>query len=99
MNRWSTPGEASAYETGYIEGMADAKQWIPVTERLPNPFEGVLITVKERWNDTDKWEYHTDVGSFCVDGEWETYNDWNEGQDLHIVAWMPLPKPYEKENL
>lgn len=24
MNRWSTPGEAYAYETGYIEGRADA---------------------------------------------------------------------------
>lgn len=24
MSRWSTPGEAYAYETGYIEGRADA---------------------------------------------------------------------------
>lgn len=24
MNRWSTPGEAYAYETGYIKGRADA---------------------------------------------------------------------------
>lgn len=33
MKRWSTPGEAHAYETGYIEGMADAKLWIPVKTR------------------------------------------------------------------
>ena len=26
MSRWSTPGEAHAYETGYIEGMDDAKK-------------------------------------------------------------------------
>ena len=26
-SRWSTPGEAHAYESGYIEGREDARQW------------------------------------------------------------------------
>ena len=33
MMRWTTPGEAHAYEVGYVEGMADARQWIPVKTR------------------------------------------------------------------
>lgn len=37
MSRWSTPGEAYAYETGYIEGSADAREnvhgkWVPGKE-------------------------------------------------------------------
>lgn len=61
--------------------------WIPVSERLPASDEDVLVTNgKEMYigwiNPTDKcWR---------VDSEGEYFmND--------IVAWQPLPKPYEEK--
>ena len=38
MNRWTTVGEAFAYEKGYIEGRADAiqQQWISCSEMMPD---------------------------------------------------------------
>lgn len=26
----------------------------------------------------------------------ETTNDWDEGQPLEIIAWIPLPEPYKE---
>ena len=32
--------------------------------------------------------------------EWETWNDWYEGQnEYEIVAWQPLPTPYQEKHL
>lgn len=57
--------------------------WIPVSERLPE--EGQVdgyIPVDEK--------YSPDGGYF------DTNNDWIEGQPCEVLAWMPLPAPYEE---
>lgn len=57
--------------------------WIPVSERLPKPYEQVLRTVKSiGWNGT--FHIHVDLGSICP-------------IDTDVIAWMPLPKPYEPQ--
>ena len=67
--------------------------WIPVTERLPNRDELVLVTYKT----TDKIQIrlcmYFDDGS---ENPWWSYIDacclWNNT----ILAWMPLPEPYKE---
>ena len=64
--------------------------WIPVTERLPNRDELVLVTYKT----TSKIHLckYLDDGS---ENSWWSYIDdccaWNNV----ILAWMPLPEPYK----
>jgi hypothetical protein len=58
-------------------------KWIPVSERLPKPYEQVLRTVKSiGWNGTSN--IYVDLGSICP-------------IDTDVIAWMPLPKPYKGE--
>lgn len=97
MSRWSTPGEAYAYETGYIEGMADAKekQWIPVTERLPEPNE-----IEEN-GCLRHYLTQNDYGDMMVCSwngfKWEQIYQL-EPTDDEIIAWMPLPEPWKGED-
>jgi len=84
---------------------ADVPHWIPCSERLPERIingdvetvQEFFVTVKERWPGGE-WKYYTDVAEFpgdYIDDVWQTYNDWKEGQEVHVIAWMPLPEPYK----
>lgn len=64
----------------------EAPQWIPCSERLPTEEEqdinlGVLVTLGNGYKGMDFDWYH--------DGRWY---DWGD----RVIAWMPLPKPYEE---
>lgn len=52
-------------------------QWIPVSEKLPDALESVLVTSTHG---------HVYI-SYIVHGEFEYGGE--------VIAWMPLPKPYE----
>ena len=61
-------------------------QWIPVSEKLPEKDELVLVTV---WNDvTIAWRNR--------DGEWESEGFYYAKGD--VTAWMPLPEPWRPGN-
>ena len=80
-------------------------KWIPVTERLPGYRGCYIVALKYKYDFEKEFNYDTDVAIFnfgydCeyIDGQWNTYTDWDEGQqDLHVTHWMPLPEP-PKEN-
>lgn len=60
-------------------------RWIPVSERLPERIDFYLISdEKETWLslwDGKEWASVTNLG-LKIDG---------------VLAWMPLPEPYEEE--
>lgn len=68
----------------------DVPHWIPVTERLPNEGEYVLVT--EKWYGY-VWMWRLKY----IDDEptWEI-NGYNVDID-EAVAWMPLPNGYKEE--
>ena len=76
------------------EFFGDGISWIPVSERLPDIGDTYLVTVM-----VGK-EICTDVadsfGSY-IDGFWNTFNDWIEDEECHVIAWMPLPPAYQGE--
>ena len=85
MNRWTSVGEAAAYEKGYIEGRADAsqQQWIPCSERLPTENDSYLV-----------WMPFAREGHHITVAEW--YDSYWNIKTL-ITAWMPLPEPWEEK--
>lgn len=74
--------------------------WIPVTERLPEVVDTYLVVVKCKYDWEKEYEIATDVATYnpyekaYIDDCWNTYIDWDEGQQyIHVTHWMPLPEP------
>ena len=62
--------------------------WIPVSERLPNiknRTEKYLVTLKDK-------TVCDAMFTECAGEHW-----WNYNYD-DVIAWMPLPEPYEAES-
>ena len=86
------------FEEDAVHAVIDAlPHWIPVTERLPEYGVDCIVTVKQKYTWQTDWEYFVDLGwrGDYIDGAWDTANDWDEGQETHISAWMPLPEPFK----
>ena len=70
-------------------------EWIPVTDRLPEDDELVLVTVNDKHNNLT-FENALMTGCYCCAEGWilEGYIDW---VDPNVTAWMPLPEPMRSE--
>jgi hypothetical protein len=66
------------------------QKWIPVTERLPNNREDVLVVAfwHERWN--VQWGWYAPNGKVWHIGLMEE-------TDYPVSHWMPLPEPPKGE--
>lgn len=84
-----------AYLKGYIDGKAEAMQWIPCSERLPED-ENIMY-----------WTTHED-GSVVMHGftkkngfifNWEVDDLEKRKRQGDVIAWKPisLPEPYKEE--
>lgn len=76
------------------------KQWISVKDRLPEESAIYLVVVKEKYVFESQWNYHVDAASNYgdyIDDYWDTFIDWDEGQEVHVTHWMPLPKLPKEE--
>lgn len=71
--------------------------WIPATERLPEDMQKVLIWFEYyRYGDFNCMYQTYGFGHVC-DGKWSPFINGETGwQDYNIIAWQPLPEPYEK---
>ena len=67
------------------------RQWIPCSERLPEP---IAPSQRREWFITSN--QYGGVTLTCYEFEASPFKEgWQT--DMTILAWMPLPKPYEAE--
>ena len=65
-----------------LNNLSSAQQWIPVTKRLPDS-DDVVLTCYEDGSISTNWVgVHDNIREWVYDKE-------------HVVAWMPLPMPWE----
>ena len=85
------------YERAYQRGKADAQQWTPCSERLPEEeSKSYWICTDDGYQCQCRW---TNVNRFwtnlTTDWHWHTME---VPQYSKVVAWMPLPEPYKAES-
>ena len=79
---------ATEYLRNRIKAIPSADKWIPVSERLPE--ENVEVLVTTEWGSITIAERYSANDYFINDGATNADED-------EIIAWMPLPKPYEPQ--
>ena len=69
-------------------------QWIPISERLPEEEEYILLSFANYTGlDIGRYEHDGENDKFYPGGDEETYAHYG----LIVNAWMPLPEPYREE--
>ena len=66
-------------------------KWIPVSERLPEDEQEILFSTKTGRVHSGK--YHDDDSA----NQWYSHKDKCRAWNNVVIAWMPLPQPYEPQ--
>lgn len=76
-----------------VSSQPKVDEWIPVEERMPNYLQKVLVTYIGYF---DGKRHCDDVAYREISGQWMwALDDTHVG--VEIIAWMPLPEPYQGE--
>ena len=71
-------------------------RWIPVSEKLPNSDDEVLC-----WYEYYHWSQEKVLPEYGIGRFFKEMKLWigevSSGKDVRVIAWMPLPKPYEPQ--
>lgn len=75
--------------------LEELDRWIPVAERLPDEYQGVLCIVDGQPAENITLEGAYQIGEWDGCGGW-IIEEWPEWEDAKVSWWRPLPGPPEK---
>ena len=78
-----------------IKYLPSAYRWIPCSERLPEEHGEYFII----WTTSYQELPLIGIAGYEVSGEWVLDNYIEEYPNVKVVAWMPLPEPYQEESV
>jgi len=75
-------------------------EWVPVTERTPEPFQSVLVTFEHTKYATRIPQRVVTVGIGFYNGKkWsQAISALQSYKDTRVIAWMELPEIYKEED-
>lgn len=76
-----------------VQSQPKVGEWIPCSERLPERYCHCLVTRRNEYEDGFDTDVREDV-YLELEGVWDWHSKF-EGLHDEIIAWMPLPEPYE----
>lgn len=89
-----TPKEVMQYRK-----QAESNGWIPCNERLPEDGRDVLVWFEYFRYGTYNRLFQTTGISYTHHGKWSGQVNGESGwHQLSIIAWQPLPKPYQRRS-
>ena len=107
-----TPMDAEIYANDFIAHGVTVHEWIPVTERLPDQEQDVILCTREietygKHHEKKKIYRNIYMGYFDGD-EWLTsychgceyifrMNEKYPNETIEVTHWMPLPEPPKGE--
>lgn len=74
----------------YFGKQSKIGEWIPCSEKLPEPGERYLVSAIWQGEDSEIRRVYDAV--YGIDGVWHG-RDYKPGA-YKVIAWQPLPKPY-----
>ena len=80
-----------------IERREPVMRWIPCEERLPEDYTDVLVWFEYfRYGDYNCLYQTYGIGDYIANYGWMINHEtgWHK---LRVIAWMPLPEPYQGE--
>lgn len=91
--------DRNQYEKGFADGRLSASpRWIPVTERLPEPYTEVLAFVNDGSKYCEVLNYDTPGdGTYTLQFYRTDYDGYPTIYTENVTAWMPLPEPWKGE--
>lgn len=77
-----------------VTGPKEKSDWIPISERLPDTDEYVLLSFENyTMAAIGRYEENDEGGTFYPGDDEKSYSSYG----IFVNAWMPLPEPYREE--